>query len=310
MQLRRALQELRPDLVSTHSSKAGWLGRIAARSLGIPVTFTAHGWAFTPGAGRVGSRLYKVAERMAAPLANRIITVSRFDQDLARRHRVGRQGQVITVRNGVIDVPRPMRSSPEKDPPRITMIARLDAQKDHDTLLRALGHLCRLNWTLELLGDGPGESDCRELAARLGIEGRIQFSGLQADVASRLARSQLLVLFSNYEGLPLSILEGMRAGLPVVASAVGGVSECVQDGSTGILVPPRDVAAGCAALERLLSSPTLRKQMGDAGRARYEELFTLDRMMDETLSVYADLIPELVSRRDAHEAPTPPVQLA
>jgi glycosyltransferase involved in cell wall biosynthesis len=310
LQLRRVLRELRPDLVSTHSSKAGWLGRLAARSLGIPVTYTAHGWAFTPAAGSDGSRLYRIAERMAAPFASRIITVSRFDENLARQHRIGRRGQVITVHNGVVDIAPSMRSSPEKDPPRIVMIARLDAQKDHDTLLRALAQLARLDWTLELLGDGPGESACRELARKLGIEGRIQFSGLQGDVAQRLARSQVLVLFSNYEGLPLSILEGMRAGLPVVASAVGGVSECVQDGGTGILVPPRDVPAGRAALERLLSSPVLRKEMGEAGRTRYEELFTLDRMIDQTLSVYSDAILRLGARRDVQESPAPPMQVA
>jgi glycosyltransferase involved in cell wall biosynthesis len=310
LQLRRVLRELRPDLVSTHSSKAGWLGRIAARSLGIPVIYTAHGWPFTPGARGIGPRLYKFAERIAAPFANRIITVSRFDENLARQHGIGRRGQVIAVHNGVVDVPPSMRSSPEKVPPRIVMIARLDAQKDHDTLLRALAQLAKLEWTVELLGDGPGESACRELARRLGIEGRIQFSGLQGDVARRLARSQLLVLFSNYEGLPLSVLEGMRAGLPVVASAVGGVSECVQDGWTGILVPPRDVSAGRAALERLLSSPMLRKQMGDAGRARYEEIFTLDRMVDQTLSVYSDAIPPLAARRDVQESPAPPMQVA
>ena len=169
-------------------------------------------------------------------------------------------------------------------------VARLEFQKDHETLFRALAGLLDREWTLELVGDGPREEQMRALAGQLGIGGRVQFSGLCSDVAQRLARAQIYALISNYEGFPISILEGMRAGLPVIASDVAGVRESVQDGRTGLVVPPRDAAATRAGLEKLLSSSALRRQMGEAGRKRFEERFTLDKMVDATLAVYEDAI--------------------
>jgi glycosyltransferase involved in cell wall biosynthesis len=288
LEMRRCFKELKPDLVTTHGSKAGWLGRIAARSLGLPVTFTAHGWAFTPGVAPRRAAFYRLAEMLVAPLATRIITVSEHDRELALRKRVGRADQITTVYYGVPAIADSLHAIPERDPPHIVMVARFDVQKDHQTLFQALADLLALEWTLELVGDGPNEARMRAMAQDLGIADRVQFSGLRGDVAERLARAQVFALISNYEGFPISILEGMRAGLPVIASNVGGSSESVQDGLTGLIVPPRDVAATKAALGRLLSSSALRKEMGAAGRKRFEENFTFDKMVDSTIALYRD----------------------
>ncbi|HME92314.1 MAG TPA: glycosyltransferase family 4 protein, partial [Myxococcaceae bacterium] len=218
LQIRRQLKELKPDIVSTHSSKAGWLGRIAARSLGLPVTFTAHGWAFTPGVPSRAAAFYRFAEKVAAPWTTRIITVAEHDRDLALRKGVGRPEQIATIHYGIPSIPDALRAFPEREPPRIIMVARLEFQKDHQTLLRALAGLLDRQWTLELVGDGPRENEMRALVAQLGIGGRVEFAGLCSDVAQRLARAQIYALISNYEGFPISILEGMRAGLPVIAS--------------------------------------------------------------------------------------------
>jgi len=286
VQIRRHLKELQPDLVATHSSKAGVLGRLAARSLGLPVTFTAHGWAFTPGVSPSAAALYRVVERLAAPFASRIITVAHHDRELALREHVGRADQITTIHYGIPAIADALHAQPERDPPRIVMIARFDVQKDHETLFRALANLQALEWTLELLGDGPNEAQTRAMAQHLGIADRVQFSGLRGDVAERLARAQILVLMSHYEGFPISILEGMRAGLPVIASDVAGVRESVEDGRTGLLVPRRDVAASKLALERLISSGAIRREMGAAGQKRFEENFTFDKMVDSTIAVY------------------------
>jgi len=290
LQIRRLLKEIRPDLVSTHSSKAGWLGRIAARSLGIPVTLTAHGWAFTPGVARGPAAFYRIAEKMAAPFTTRIITVAAHDRELALRQGVGRPAQIVTIHLGIPSIRDDLWAAPERELPRIIMVARFDSQKDHPTLFRALVELRALPWTLELVGDGPQETQSRELVQSLGIADRVQFAGLRGDVPERLARAQIFALMSNYEGFPMSILEGMRAGLPVIASNVGGVGESVEDGRTGLVIPPRDVAAATAGLEKLLSSSALRKEMGTAGRKRFEENFTFDKMVDSTIAVYAEAI--------------------
>lgn len=286
LQIRAALKALRPQLLSTHSSKAGWLGRLAARSLGIPVVFTAHGWAFTEGVAQPQRTFYLWAERLVAPLADRIITVSHYDRQLAIRCGVGVPEQLITVHNGMPDVSPSLRARPEVDPPRLVMVARFGAQKDHATLLRALRELRDLPWSLDFIGGGAGREAIERLARFEGLTERVRFLGPRPDVAELLAQAQIFVLASHWEGLPRSILEAMRAGLPVVASDVGGVREAVDHGKTGLLVPRGDVGALRAALEQLLMQPETRRRMGTAGRARYEAHFTFDRMLAETLQVY------------------------
>lgn len=286
LELRKALAEFKPDLVSTHSSKAGWLGRLAARSLRLPVVFTAHGWAFTEGVPEQERRVYVLAERLAAPFAHCIITVSEYDRRLALRYGVARAHQVVTVHNGVPDIPPSLLARPEAEPVRIVMVARFEPPKDHVTLLQALAGLRDIVWEIEFIGDGPLLERVRGEAERLGLLERIGFLGARRDVAERLAKAQIFVLASNWEGFPLSILEAMRAGLPVVASRVGGVEEAVEDGVTGFLVPRGNVAALREVLLRLLKDPLLRARMGEAGRKRYEELFTLERMLEHTWAVY------------------------
>jgi glycosyltransferase involved in cell wall biosynthesis len=140
-EIRSALKRIRPDLVSTHSSKAGILGRAAARALGIPVVFTAHGWAFTPGVPRRRAELYRWIETMASPLASRVITVSEFDRQLALSRHVVSAGRVTTVHNGMPDVEPRLRADAGRSPVRLAMIARFEPQKDHATLFRALAGL-------------------------------------------------------------------------------------------------------------------------------------------------------------------------
>lgn len=289
-ELRRELSSIKPDLVCTHSSKAGWLGRLAAKSLGLPTVFTVHGWAFTEGVNEYKRRLYVLAERMAAPLADRIITVSDYDRRLALRYRITAPGRLVTIHNGVPDVPSLLRAEPRRQPPRLVMVARFEPQKDHVTLLKALAALKELVWELELIGDGPVLEQVRIQASILGLTDRVRFLGARHDVAERLAEAQALVLVSNWEGLPLSVLEGMRAGVPVVASDVGGVSEAVVDGETGFLVPRRRVDILKERLQMVIESTDLRTRMGKAGRARYERHFTLERMISETLYVYQQVI--------------------
>ena len=289
-QLRAALKRLKPDLVSTHSSKAGVLGRLAARSLGLPVIFTAHGWAFTPGTPRRTAALYRCLERSVAPLATRIITVSDFDRDLAIREGVAATDRVVTIHNGVPDIGPELRASPTRSPVRLIMVARFEQQKDHRTLLESLAGLTDLSWHLDLVGGGPFLPAARSLSERLGLDRRVQFWGARRDVAHRLADAQVFLLISNWEGFPRSVLEAMRAGLPVVASDVGGVSESVEQETTGFLVPRGDVGELRAGLRRLLTDSELRGRLGSEGRRRYEERFRFELTTAKTVAIYRDVL--------------------
>jgi glycosyltransferase involved in cell wall biosynthesis len=291
-EIRAALRDLRPDLLALHSSKAGILGRIVGRWLGIPAILTAHGWNFTPGIPTFQSAVYRGIERVAGPLASRIIAVSEFDRQLAVDSGLLPANRVITVYNGLADVPPDLRADPGRTPPRLIMVARFQPQKDHATLLRALSGLRDHAWELDLVGDGPLTQNMRSLAGTLGIRDRVRFLGQRSDVAQLLAAAQISLLVTNWEGFPLSILEAMRAGLPVVASSVAGIAESVRDEETGYVVPRGDEELLRDRIRRLLLSPTMRAQLGARGRAHYEQYFTLRHFVGRTLAVYRDVLAE------------------
>jgi glycosyltransferase involved in cell wall biosynthesis len=179
-----------------------------------------------------------------------------------------------------------LRADPGREPVRIVSVARMEPPKDPRTLVEALAALRSAPWELDLVGDGPLRPEVRNLAARLGIAERVHMLGYLPDPARVLGRARIFALSSRSEAFPRSVLEALRAGLPVVASRVGGVSEAVNDGASGLLVPPSDPAALASALGRLIADAALRRAMGECARAAYEERFTLTRMVDETEALY------------------------
>ena len=291
-EIRALLKELRPDLVAVHSSKAGILGRLASKSLGLPVLLTAHGWNFTPGIPPFQAAVYRQIERLAGPFASKIITVSEFDRQLAISAGIAAGNRIVAVYNGMPDVPRHLRANAGATPPRLVMVARFGPQKDHSTLLRALAGLQEYAWTIDLVGDGPLLAQMKSYAAALGISERVRFLGQRLDVEQILAGSQVSLLTTNWEGFPLSILESMRAGLPVIASAVGGIGEAIEDGETGYLVPRGDADQLRDRLTRLLTDPAQRIRLGSNGRRRYENQFTLEHFVSQTLAVYRNVLGE------------------
>lgn len=279
------LARIGPDLVSTHSAKAGFLGRMAARRVGVPSIYTAHGWCFADGV-QGNRRLYRMLEGIAARLSQRIITVSEYDRQLALRTGVGSPERLQTIHNGMPDVRPELLAHPAEERCRIVMVGRFEDQKDQGTLVRALAALRELPWELRLVGDGELRPNVEALAEQLGVAERVVFLGVRSDVAEQLADADVFVLASHWEGFPRSILEAMRAGLPVVASRVGGVAESVADGDTGMVVEPADVTAMTRALRIVIGSPALRLRMGARGRERYLREFTFERMFRETEEVY------------------------
>ncbi len=217
-----------------------------------------------------------------------VIAVSDYDRDLAVRCHVLARNQVCVIHNGIADVS--FRAAPAVGRQvNIVMVARFAAQKAHNCLLRALQDL-QGNFDLWLIGDGPDIEQARANSVRLGVSDRVVFMGARNDVPELLAKAHIFVLASNYEGLPISILEAMRAGLPVVASDVGGVGESVCDGENGFLVPRGDVLTLRERLQRLISNETLRAKMGAASRRRYVEEFTSEQMVSKTLAVYKKVL--------------------
>jgi glycosyltransferase involved in cell wall biosynthesis len=308
VELRRVLKGLRPDLISAHCAKAGCLGRLAAWSLRLPVIYTPHYWSFTDGVPRRNALLYRWVERLLTPFGTRIITVCEFDRQLALRQHVASGRKLVTVHNGMPELPAQSRARPERVPVLMTMVARFEPQKDHASLLRALAELKALPWQLDLIGDGPLFGRTQDLARELGIGDRVRFLGHRNDVAARLAQSQVYLLSSNWEGFPRSILEAMRAGLPVIASDVAGVRESVEEGVTGFVVPRGDREVWRVRLQQLLTDPLLRSRLGANGRVRYEQHFTFERTLERTFALYQQVLLERQGMAASRVAPELPPQ--
>jgi glycosyltransferase involved in cell wall biosynthesis len=282
------IRELKPDLIHAHTSKAGAIGRFAARIAKVPSVFTAHTWCFAEGTSWKWKLAGIPCERLAARFGSAIINVSEANRSLAARNGISNRAGLLTIHNGIPDVPD--RAQPGfAGFPKIAMVARCAPQKDQALLLRALAQIDSPARAI-FVGDGETRPALEAEVCRLNLKGRVEFLGERRDIAQILAGCHIFALPTRWEGFPLSILEAMRAGLPVVASNVGGVGEAVIDNKTGFLAPCGDELVFRARLRDLIESPTLRRQIGAAGRKRYETEFTLESMLQKTLAVYREIL--------------------
>lgn len=303
--LTRWMRAERFDLVHIHSTKAGVLGRWAAARAGIPaVLFTAHGWAFTEGRAYWKRWLLAQMERAMAKRTTEIISVSHHDKRIALQFGVAHPHKITVIHNGVDPRPfleadgTPLRAqlnAEARDEPLLTFVGRLAVQKDPLNLLNALRLLPR--GRLALVGDGPLKPRVERFVRRHRLSDRVRVLGHREDVPHILAASDLFVLPSRWEGFPFTVIEAMLAGLPVVASYVGGVPELVEDGVTGFLVSPRDPEVLAEAVHKLIEHEELRNKMGRAGQEQALREGALERMLDKTREVYARLLKRAHHRR-------------
>jgi glycosyltransferase involved in cell wall biosynthesis len=287
-QVIRALREVKPDIVATHTAKAGFIGRIAARAIRVPVFFTPHGLSFVDrkSGDLIGFRL--LLEQMAARVGGEMIAVCDAERNIALRY-LGSTGiRISTIRNGLPDYET--KGKKRRGQVVITMIARFVRQKDHSTLVRALSTLNHLEWELRLAGTGPLLESVQRMVEECGLTSRVTFMNDCRDTPQLLAESDIYVLISNYEAFPISILEAMRTGIPVIATDTGGVGEAVQDECNGFLVPPGDVSRLAERLASLIRSAELRKNMGLQSRRRFTQEFEWRGMLDKTEKVYANAL--------------------
>jgi glycosyltransferase involved in cell wall biosynthesis len=229
-------------------------------------------------------------ERLAARWCQRLITVSEAGARLAQQYRIAPPAKIVTIHNGIPDCSERAKLGP-KPTPVITMVARFTEAKDHDVLLRAFACIAP-GPRLRLIGNGPLQESSENLARQLGIQDRVEFLGDREDVASLLATSDVFVLASKFEMFSLSILEAMRAGLPAIASDVGGNREAIVNGETGFLVPSGSATVLAKALSQILDSPDLRLRLGHAARQRFTELFDFAQQERLTRDIYHEVLLE------------------
>jgi glycosyltransferase involved in cell wall biosynthesis len=220
-----------------------------------------------------------------APLTTVTICVSQREREAGLAARACRPERTVVIPTAVDAEAAPPAHGGGR-PPRLITVGRLAAPKDPLTLVRALARVHE-PFTARIVGEGPDRPAVEAAIREAGLVDTVELMGDRGDVPQLLADSDVFVLSSRSEGAPLSILEAMAAGLPVVASAVGGVPELVEDGVTGVLVPPEDPAALAAALVRLLADRELRRRLGCAGRERVRDRFDLRSSRRAHLDLYA-----------------------
>jgi glycosyltransferase involved in cell wall biosynthesis len=294
----------RPAIVHTHTSKAGFIGRVAARIARVPaVIHQPHGHIFYGYYGRRRTDVFTALERLAARWTDRIVTLTERGTEEHLAHGIGTRRQYVAVPSGV-----PTDALRAGAPTRVAARARLglDAEtfvvaglgrlvpiKGFDLLVRALpAILVEIPSTrVVLIGDGPDRDALAATAESLGVSDRLRLLDGTADVASCLVAADAVAMPSRNEGMGRVLVESMALGLPVVATAVGGIPAVVTDGESGLLVEPEDVAALAAALIQLGRDIGLRRKIGEAAVARAEEFSTpaADRKM---LAVYDALVRE------------------
>ncbi len=280
--IKKTIEDFKPDLVHAHSSFAGILTRQVVRGR-IKTIFTAHSWAFTDGASIFRKIVASISERRVSKWTDKIICVSDYDRRLALRYNIAEEMKLVTIYNGVPD--NTFIGAPKDN--ALIANGRLAYPKEYLLLLEAY-KIANIDLRLKIISDGPDRQKIDSKISELGLNGKIELLGdlPREAVQEKLSKSKAFVLISKHEGFPLSILEAMAAGLPVVASKVGGIPEEI-DGSCGILV--QNETSEIANALKKVSNESASRQMGEAARMRFEENFTLEKFLNETQKVYEEI---------------------
>jgi glycosyltransferase involved in cell wall biosynthesis len=305
-QLVALLRDLKPDLVHTHSSKAGILGRAAAAALKLPCVHTIHGSPFHAYQSRTAYWAYVWAERWAARRCDRLISVADAMTAQYLAAGIGRLEQYVTVSSGM-DV-EPFLSPPvPRDDVRtryslpesavvVCKVARLFELKGHDDVIEVARRLCptRPNLRFLFVGDGLLREALTQRIADLGLSDRFTFTGLVPPdkVPELIHAADLVVHTSLREGLARVLPQGLICGKPVISYDIDGAREVCVTGETGVLVPPRDLDQLTRAVSDLVDDPALRARLGATGRARFTDQFRHETMTRRLREIYAQVIAE------------------
>ena len=280
------------ELVHAHSSKAAALARSVLARPRERVVYTPHLPAFMAGFRTSVRRVYLAAERALAHRCAAIVAVSEWEGARVTAA-LGSRARVVTIRNGVAPCrtvpPHPALVEFKGDRPLAGFVSRLDPPKRPSAMIEAMRLLTGSGeppGRFALVGNGRQEADVRHEIERLGLEESTRWFPFEGDVAPYLAALDVFTFASEWESLPLSVLEAVSCGMPVVAQDVGALGEAVIDGSSGRLLERADPPEIAAALQELLTNSERRAEMGDAARALARDRFGIERMVEEVGDLY------------------------
>ena len=292
----------KPDIVHTHSSKGGILGRLAAKLCGVSnIVHTPHGHVFYGHFGRVASKVFLWVERIFAKFTDRLIALTNGEKNDYMEMSVCSTEKLVTIHSGV-DLQQFLNANGnglekrrslglEQHEAVIGFVGWLLPIKGPDYLLKAMDYVWpeQPETTLVMVGKGDLDVDLRAEALRKNVNGKVKFLGWREDINELMPVFDMLVLPSLNEGMGRVLVEAMAAGKPVVASRAGGIPDLVQDGQTGYLVPPADEKALADAILKLLNDSDEAKLMGQRGKELCQR-FSLQAMIEKLDDLYAGLI--------------------
>jgi glycosyltransferase involved in cell wall biosynthesis len=303
-ELTRRYRRTRPEIVHTHSGKAGFVGRLAAKRAGVGcIIHTIHGPSFGPFQSKRENFIYTAAEKYVGRFTTHFISVAQAMTDQYLAAGIGKPEKYTRIFSGFVLEPflavKPdleMRARLGFAPGDfvITKLARLFELKGHDDLFDAAPRIVELipNAKFLLIGDGPWRERFEERARHPALKGRVVFAGLVAplEVPKYLAAADVVAHLSYREGLPRALSQALASALPVVAYDCDGANEVCLDGRTGFLIAKKDLGALADRLARLAKDAELRRKFGETGRTFVRENFGVDKMVDDILALYRRLL--------------------
>ena len=290
----RYIRQWRIDLVHLHGTRAGLVGGLASRWADVPSVYTIHNLSVDRTDQPALTGMYELAERVICALACRVISVSDVNRRAAIDRGIVAPKRIVTIRNWVcLEMFRTIVPSRRVDNVlTVGVVGRLVPQKGHRYFVQAAYEVTRLRSDVRFvaIGEGPLETSLREMVRDLGLEPWFRFAGATRDGIRALNDLDVVVISSLWEGLPYVLLEALALEKPVVATRVNGIEEVVEDGTTGILVPPGDPDALAQALLELVDDPERRTRLGKAGAEHVRRAFDAREGTRRTMEVYEDVM--------------------
>jgi glycosyltransferase involved in cell wall biosynthesis len=296
-----ALEKNRIQILHTHGGIAGFYGRWAARRIRTPViVHTLHGIHYLHYRNPLLKRLYVLQERIFLRFTDGLILVSQADLSQAKKHKFCPENKMFVIPNGVdLKLDRNAQDIQkkrlawgwEREQPVIGTVARLHRQKGVFYLVKAAKKVLSAfpSAKIVVVGEGPLGQKLRKKTGKIGLEGRLLFLGERKDAAELISLFDVFVLPSLWEGLPFVLVEAAALGKPIIATAVDGVTEIIEDGKTGVLVSPKDPQALADAIIRLLQDKDGASRLAERAKAIIPARFPLRRMVAQTQNLYLEL---------------------
>lgn len=300
IRLIKLIRQLRPSIIHSLLFRANILGRLAGSIIGTPIIISSIRVI------EVDRRYKHLIDRLTSPLVHKYLAVTEAIRKFTLEQVKIPADKIVTIYNG-IEENRILHNKPHdfklnREFRNVALIGRFSKQKGHSILIKALQFvvLHEPNIRVYFFGEGPDEVRTKQMVVHKGLNGYVTFMGVVKDIIPYISQMDMIILPSLWEGLPNVLLEAMAAGLPVVASRINGIDEVVVDGKTGILCKPGDPQSLAEALLKLLADRGLAEAMGREGKNRALKNFTINKTVNDTETIYQELLEKHRGQRNAH----------